>query len=76
MKPSILKRLAEKCASENVDRKAVKAIRDTLEGTDKGTIRGTMQNYMTVLREDPLLAGRESRWESPFDSLTERNAGI
>ena len=35
-----------------------------------------MQNYMTVLREDPLLAGRESRWESPFDSLTERNAGI
>ena len=59
-----------------VDRKAVKAIRETLEGTDKGTIRGTMQNYMTVLREDPLLAGRESRWESPFDSLTERNAGI
>lgn len=59
-----------------VNRKAVKAIRDTLEGTDNRTIRRTMQNYMTVLWEEPFLAGSESRWKSPFDSLTERNAGI
>lgn len=39
------------------DQQVIKTIRDKLERTEKGSIRGTMKNYLTVLREDPLLIG-------------------
>lgn len=34
-----------------------KEIRSHLAVTNQGTVKGTMQNYMIVLREDPLLKG-------------------
>lgn len=36
---------------------AVRNIKEQLAVTMNGTVKGTMQNYMTVLREDPILAG-------------------
>ena len=33
----------------------VESIKEHLEVTRQGTIKGTMQNYMIVLKEDPLL---------------------
>ena len=32
-------------------------IRETLNMTEKGTVKNSMENYVTVLRKDPLLAG-------------------
>ena len=40
-----------------VDLEAVRNIKKQLAVTMNGTVKGTMQNYMTVLREDPILAG-------------------
>ena len=34
---------------------AIREIRSHLSVTNQGTVKGTMQNYMIVLREDPLL---------------------
>ena len=46
------------CRMESmVDLEAVRNIKDQLAVTMNGTVKGTMQNYMTVLREDPILAG-------------------
>ena len=36
---------------------AIREIRSHLSVTNQGTVKGTMQNYMIVLREDPLLKG-------------------
>ena len=36
---------------------AIREIRSHLAVTNQGTVKGTMQNYMIVLREDPLLKG-------------------
>lgn len=36
---------------------AIREVRSHLAVTNQGTIKGTMQNYMIVLREDPLLKG-------------------
>ena len=32
-------------------------IRETLNMTEKGTVKNSMENYVTVLRKDPLLVG-------------------
>ena len=40
-----------------VDLSAAGEIREHLAETRQGTVKGTMQNYMIVLREDPLLKG-------------------
>ena len=40
-----------------VDLSAAGEIREHLAVTRQGTIKGTMQNYMIVLKEDPLLKG-------------------
>ena len=40
-----------------VDLEAVSNIKEQLAVTMNGTVKGTMQNYMTVLREDPILSG-------------------
>ena len=46
------------CRMESmVDLEAVRNIKKQLAVTMNGTVKGTMQNYMTVLREDPILAG-------------------
>ena len=34
-----------------------RTVRNLLNTTEKGTIKNSMENFMTVLREDPLLAG-------------------
>lgn len=45
------------CRMESmVDLEAVRNIKEQLAVTMNGTVKGTMQNYMTVLREDPILA--------------------
>ena len=46
------------CRMESmVDLEAVRNIKDQLAVTMNGTVKGTMQNYMTILREDSILAG-------------------
>ena len=45
------------CRMESmVDLEAVRNIKDQLAVTMNGTVKGTMQNYMTVLREDLILS--------------------
>ena len=35
----------------------VRKIRENLQKTEKGVVKGTMRNYMTVLQNDPVIAG-------------------
>ena len=46
------------CRMESmVNLDVVRNIKEHLAVTMNGTVKGTMQNYMTVLKEDPVLAG-------------------
>ena len=57
MSENVKEKDALQVMEQMADVDAIREIRSHLAVTNQGTIKGTMQNYMIVLREDPLLKG-------------------